>query len=66
MPDYEPTDKVCGTCKYYEATHLECRYDPPTADSPRWPTVSATEWCGKYEHGLGIFGTQHQRAARGG
>jgi len=47
-----PTGALCGTCAWFYTARSECRFDPPYVLSPGtktlWPTVSASDWCGRY------------------
>ena len=43
----------CKTCSFFNAEQPQCRRYAPqpddTAGEAKWPTVSATDWCGEYE-----------------
>ena len=53
-------NKTCSTCKYFEPTAEECRYNPPTIIGYSmdlgdrgpivfFPEVRKDHWCGKWE-----------------
>lgn len=52
--------EICKTCRFFHlgpvveimnqpAQARECRAHSPSAQSQRWPTVHADDWCGEWQ-----------------